>query len=235
MHQKSIGKLEFNVVNELSIEIEEKLRKAIELHTSFEKMKNVFKFIGEGACGEVFALSEEHILKINTSRFANEHTPDGTILNDLQGVSFIPKLYCYSTCNRFIVVQRVKGVTVRQYLDGRDNFFMPSSLDSERDHLNKVKQFTKDCAKRGWYPNDAHKSNVMIDYKGNFWVVDVGLFQTDVYDTDDSEYDLVRYWYSVVSTIDFHMMKDRELYALTNPKKMETIFINPLEAVVQAF
>ncbi|MBL5872349.1 hypothetical protein HV417_02070 [Bacillus sporothermodurans] len=175
---KSSG-VQFNVVNELDTPVKNKLLKVVNeymMSKDFSKVQAILGFIAEGACGKVYDLGDGLILKINIFGWRSQ-TPDGDILRDLQGVPCIPKLYWYSEDNRFIVVQKINGLTTRKF--NQEPFKLPKAWVRE-EHDQLMETVYKACLERGWYVNDIHGGNCMIDLEGNFWIVDVGLFDKDM-------------------------------------------------------
>lgn len=165
----------FTVVNELPADIMEKVEEAVKAYHkgTWRKVHDVLTLIGAGFCGTVWELSDEYALKVDKGTYSSG-TRDGEIMHALQGLPMIPKLYMYSEDNRFMVVQRIKGVDVRKYRNGEAGFTLRSFAKGKFQRL--VDQFTIDVLKRGWIPTDLHDENTMIDTDGNFWIVDVGIF-----------------------------------------------------------
>lgn len=172
---KSSG-VKFNVVNELPTQVKNKFLKTVNAflqgHNDFYHIENILEYIAGGACGRVYDLGDGFIVKVNKFGWRTD-TPDGDILKDLQGVPFIPKLYWYSEDNRFIVVQKIDGVTTGDYLG---QFLFGKELDIEK-FKEIAKEVYSQAEERGWILNDIHGGNCMIDRQGRFWIVDVGLFQ----------------------------------------------------------
>jgi serine/threonine protein kinase len=172
---KSSG-VRFNVVNELPTPVRNKFLKTVneflQGHNDFDRIENILEYIAGGACGRVYDLGDGFIVKVNKFGWRTD-TPDGDILKDLQGIPFIPKLYWYSEDNRFIVVQKIDGVTTGNYM-GEFLFHKELNFDKFKQTAEKVSEMIEE---RGWVLNDIHGGNCMIDKQGRFWIVDVGLFR----------------------------------------------------------
>ena len=168
----------FNIVNELPQKVTNKLIRTVKTmkdsdYQGFEEVETILRYISGGVCGKIYDLGGDFILKINEFSW-NSNTYDGDILRDLQGIPLIPKVYWYSDDNRFIVIQKINGRTVRDY------FQSPFILKKQWVHaaFKEIAEKTVSmCLKRGWVVNDMHSGNCMIDYLGEFWIVDVGLFK----------------------------------------------------------
>jgi hypothetical protein len=179
---KSSG-VKFNIVNELPTQVRNRLLKTvnefIQGRNDFDRVEAILNYIAGGACGKVYDLGDGFVVKINKFGWRSD-TPDGDILKDLQGVPFIPKLYWYSEDNRFIVVQKIDGVTTSNYSFEPFMFDKPWNQEDFEEMAHMVDEM---CKERGWVLNDIHGGNCMIDRKGNFWIVDVGLFRRadDIY------------------------------------------------------
>jgi hypothetical protein len=202
---KSSG-VTFNVVNELPTQVKNQFLKVVNEYLvlggqDLDRVENILEFIAGGACGKVFALGEDYIVKINTFGW-NSRTRDGQILHELQGVPFIPKIYWYSDDNRFMIIQRIKGQTVHDYRFRPK--FTPKKEWSQEAHEKACQEAFDMAMDRGWTMNDCHDSNTMIDEEGNFWVVDVGLFK----DEDSWSFgcgdlgDIIEAGYSIMNGID---------------------------------
>lgn len=176
---KSSG-VRFNVVNELPTQVKNRFLKTVneflQGNNNFDRIDNILEYIAGGACGRVYDLGDGFIVKVNKFGWRTD-TPDGDILKDLQGIPFIPKLYWYSEDNRFIVVQKIDGVTTGNYM-GEFTFHKELNFDKFKETAEKVSKMIEE---RGWVLNDIHGGNCMIDRRGYFWIVDVGLFRK----TDD--------------------------------------------------
>lgn len=173
----------FRYVKELPVETFNLLCQAV---TAFEAMRDdwnafeeVNKLLGDpfasGHFGNVYSLGEEYILKIEKPSTKGEYnTRDGRILEDLQGVPMIPQIYMYDTNNDYMVIQKIKGQTCGSY-SREPKFELPSDFDLEWTK-QMIKKTAEQIEARGWVIGDAHAGNCMIDEEGNFWIVDVGLF-----------------------------------------------------------
>lgn len=172
-------------VNGAPQNIIESFYKAIEIGESARNGANqickVYEQIGKGACGMVFALSEDFVVKVNRPDSTYE-CQDGRILEDLQGLPLVPTLYAYSEDNKYTLIQRIKGITVSRLFRGSE--FTMNVTDYDRQHWDELnEQFHEGAIAKGWYPNDLHEENCMIDTEGRFWVIDVGLFKRTQRDT----------------------------------------------------
>ncbi|WP_216614972.1 hypothetical protein, partial [Pseudomonas aeruginosa] len=103
-------------------------------------------------------LGEGFIVKVNKFSWRT-NTPDGDILKDLQGVPFIPRVYWYSEDNRFVVVQKIDGVTTGNYMG---EFLFGKELDFDKFKKVAEEAFSK-AYEKGWVLNDIHGGNCMID------------------------------------------------------------------------
>lgn len=168
---------EFITVKKLPQDVLDCLQEAVKIaeKENYEKLEQIFGFIGGGKCGYVYKLSEDYILKVNHEGFSDE-MEDGFILHKLSGVPFIPQVYTYTTDGKYTVVQRIKGVTVHDFKYNDEKYFEPSNVVSLEKFSLKVVEFEQYCRNRDFYPCDLHHGNCMIDPQGNFWIVDVGLF-----------------------------------------------------------
>lgn len=136
------------------------------------KLEHFAEYIAGGMFGKVYDLGDGMILKVNTHQ--NTQARDGQIMHSLQGLPMIPKLYCYSTDNRYMVVQLIDGDTVSGFTHGR-GFMLNQPFDEKQADLYCETLFDE-AKSAGWFVNDIHNENVMIDKDGRLWVVDVGLF-----------------------------------------------------------
>jgi hypothetical protein len=177
---KSSG-VTFKVVNELPTPVRNTILKAVnefvQANMNFEKVDNILNFIAGGACGRVYDLGD-YILKVNKNSGLAENCKDGQIMNDLQGVPCIPKLYMYSEDNKYMVVQKIDGQTMSDF--NWSPKFLPANHEtfSREKHEELVVNAYEMAEERGWVMNDCHQYNTMIDKQGNFWIVDVGLFKS---------------------------------------------------------
>lgn len=175
----------FRYVKQLPVETFNLLCQAV---TAFEAMRDewnafeeVNKLLGDpfasGHFGNVYSLGEEYILKIEKPSTKGEYnTRDGRILEDLQGIPMIPQIYMYDTNNDYMVIQKIKGQTCGSY-SREPKFDLPKDFDLEWTK-QMIKKTAEQIEARGWVIGDAHAGNCMIDEEGNFWIVDVGLFDS---------------------------------------------------------
>jgi hypothetical protein len=181
--QISIAGVRFNYVKELPQETLDLLIKSVIAFegnrsewNEFEKVNSLLGSpFASGHFGNVYALGEDYILKIEKPEHKGDYvTRDGKILEDLQGIPMIPQIYAYDENNDYMVIQRIKGQTCGGY--SRDpEFELPADFDIEWTKA-MIKNTAKQIEERGWQIADAHAGNCMIDHEGNFWIVDVGLF-----------------------------------------------------------
>lgn len=145
----------------------------------FRQFDAVEKILGgelsSGHFGVVYNFGEDYILKIEKPWNKGEYnTRDGLIMEQLQGIGIIPQIYMYDIDNDFMVIQKIKGQTCQDF-SYTPEFELPSEFD-----IQWTKEFVKRSAQqieeRGWLIGDAHAENCMIDREGNFYIVDVGLF-----------------------------------------------------------
>ncbi|MEQ3591563.1 hypothetical protein ABM560_07320 [Bacillus albus] len=116
----------------------------------------------------VYALNDDSVLKVSNGHHIQN---SGRVLEELQGLPFIPKVYDYG--EDWLIMQRIYGSTMFGY--GRGWSWFRVQYDYEN-HKNNALNFCDDCMKKGWIPKDLNVGNVMIDIEGDFWIVDVGSF-----------------------------------------------------------
>lgn len=183
---KSSGK-EIKVVQEVATQVLNQFKRFINLDLfrqeglpAHEAMG--LERLGGGACGKVYDFGE-YIIKVNASN-GWAVCKDGDILADLQGLPLVPNLYAYSTDNKYLLIEKVKGKEVGDYL-GWGASKLPAPFPKET-WKEKLERFYEGAKERGWLPNDCHQGNSMLDDKGNFYIVDFGLFKkADRLDGDD--------------------------------------------------
>lgn len=130
------------------------------------------KRIGTGGAHKVYEIDEDKVLKVSKG---NHKKNAGAILEELQGIPFVPKIYDYSSDGSWHIMQQIHGFT--PYHARRGFIEMkPMSFDFER-FLKDSRLFFSSCMKRGWEPADINASNVMIDWSGAFWVIDFDCFR----------------------------------------------------------
>lgn len=120
---------------------------------------------------DVYALNDESVLKISRG---NHFQNSGKVLEDLQGLPFIPRVYEYG--DDWLIMQRIQGNMLFGY--GRGWSWFRVEYDYY-EHESKALEFINGCIERGWLPEDMSPGNVMYDINGEFWVVDVGSFRKD--------------------------------------------------------
>ncbi|AYP68763.1 hypothetical protein BpsS36_00057 [Bacillus phage vB_BpsS-36] len=164
----------FKVVSETPQSVLNQFNKVVNAYAhdnGVESLRALLDFIGGGACGKVFDLGNGYVIKVNDGNWTNT-TRDGEILEALQGLPFIPKLYAYSLDNKFMLVQKIEGQTLSSWHCGRDQW----SGKSKEELLKDYETFRAGCLERGWRAGDMHESNMMVD-ANSFWIVDVGLYK----------------------------------------------------------
>lgn len=176
----TIKGLEFKMVSEFPVEVFTKLHDIVTMNEEGQlaRLRSEFEQLGSGACGTVFKIAEGYALKVNFTGFCSwdsDELQDGVILEALQGVPLVPTLYTYEQDNKYMLVQLIDGITIKDAGRGE----LPSLGLKEFDSagfMRKAEDFYKEAVKRGYYPKDLHNENVMVDRSGAVWVVDVGLF-----------------------------------------------------------
>jgi serine/threonine protein kinase len=162
-------------------------------------LENGMTIIGCGHFGRVFEYigSDGYAYAVKVARYDSqsylEH--DGQILHKLQGIDGYPKLFYYIEGKadylrkswgkpeygkeefNIMVSRRVNGFSIRNAIDiayCRKDFFKKASLDI----LTQMEDTIKKTYDLGYYPDDTHSDNVMIDMdNGNAVIVDVGYFK----------------------------------------------------------
>lgn len=159
----------FRVVNTPPAEVLQEFL-AFTNHRATETVERV----GSGACGTVWGIFGDYVIKENGTGFMGGGCEDGTILEALQGLPLVPTLYAYSTDNDYCLIQRIKGTTVSEFrtMPERDQI---KQFDKS-EWFKKSELFYEQSQQRGWLPRDLHNENVMVDVEGKLWVVDFGLF-----------------------------------------------------------
>lgn len=184
-----ISGIKFKVVNQLKPEELELLIDVVSRFVSHNytdtsyndgSVSSILEFIGGGHCGRVYAFNDDLAIKFETGYY---HAPrDGEVLDALQGMPFVPKLYLYNSEHQITLMQRIKGKDAN-YLnkntwkkDMKQGDFLPVNFDIEL--LNKqLKGWgERSAVERGYLPSDLHGDNVMIDRDGKFWICDFGCF-----------------------------------------------------------
>lgn len=144
------------------------------------------KYLAKGACGFVYQLCEDYILKVNDvgTNFSLDRLKDGQIMEALQGLPFIPTLYAYTPDNKYIVMQRIKGGTTGDFRwnEKMQEKYRPKEFDTDM-MFEMAKELYTGALERGWVLKDLHGENTMVSPEG-FFVVDVGLFKTTEQEPD---------------------------------------------------
>lgn len=137
--------------------------------------------IGRGASGKVYQYRDYAVKRLLRKNVKHK---DIEILEALQGVSCIPTLFA-TIDERVIIMDRVKGVTLYQYIYGN----VKIHIDPKFDKL--YEQGLIEIIKVGYSPKDLHEENIMIDQNGKPVIVDVGLFQRVERDLDDKAIEIL--------------------------------------------
>jgi hypothetical protein len=186
---KSSG-LTFKIVNEAPKQVWNRFISAVngfkmtEDEDEIKIFNEVVRKLAGGACGRVFDLGfgSGFIMKANRDNGLGGGCKDGEIMEALQGLPLVPKIYAYSECNRFMLIQKIDGkALMNMYGDTKD---IDLSNYNREELEKKIHAFYEGATERGWVPNDMHDGNSMVDKKGNFWVVDFGLFRKAPYHGD---------------------------------------------------
>ena len=176
----TIKNLAFRTVSDFPAEVFTKLHDAVTWNEegNIKKLREEFEELGSGACGTVFKLAEGYALKVNFTGYCSwdsDELQDGVILEALQGVPLVPTLYTYEHNNKYMLIQLIDGITVKDAGRGELPSLGLKTFDSQG-FMDKAEAFYEQCMERGYYPKDLHNENVMVDRSGAVWVVDVGLF-----------------------------------------------------------
>lgn len=138
---------------------------------------DVLDFLGQGAYGEVYGYKDYAIKSI--FEYSEYGCNDIAVLKDISHLDCIPTLYAIIDEDT-IIVERVKGYTVRSYVDIVGNPF-----GINHDIIEQWECALLDILNLGYSPYDLHTSNVMINEDGDLKIVDVGHFrkhhQSDVH------------------------------------------------------
>lgn len=123
----------------------------------------------------VYKLSEDKVLKVSNG---NHKQNSGKVLEELQGIPFVPKLYDYD--EDYLITQRIVGedlisIMLTSNFGLPDEFSIPE-FDYERHKVNCF-LFWDFCIAKGWLPGDVETTNVMIHEDGGFWFIDYGRFK----------------------------------------------------------
>ncbi|QFR56527.1 serine/threonine kinase [Bacillus phage 056SW001B] len=180
---QSFRGMDFVVVNEVSEKLLRLISKALECweedfdeydyQNEYPTMRNHFKYLGGGHCGRVFELDEDTVIKVETGSYESE---DGAILHQLQGLPFVPKVYMYTdedVNSQITVMQKIKGVTITEYLKGKSPFSLLKAPENLTDAAESF--IIRAALERGVEIRDVKSDNCMIDEQGNFYMVDYGV------------------------------------------------------------
>ncbi|QFG05204.1 serine/threonine kinase [Bacillus phage 019DV002] len=175
--------MDFVVVNEVSEKLLSLINKALECWEEdfdeyehdlmYPTMKKHFKYLGGGYCGRVFELDEDTVIKVESGSYSG--CMDGMILERLQGLPFVPKVYMYTDDedNSITIMQKIKGVTITEYLKGKAPF---SLLKAPKNLTVAAENFIIQAGlERGVEISDVKSDNCMIDEQGNFYMIDYGV------------------------------------------------------------
>lgn len=174
--------VEFKSINEIPNEVMAKVVHLVAMNENeFDIPEYIYTKLGSGACGGVWELSDEFVLKINEEDdYELSHLRDGIVLDELQGLPLVPKLYAYSTDNRYIIIEKIHGLTCSFFTNERmarkHGVSLTSSFNAN-EWVRKAEEFYHGTLKRGWKPDDLHGGNMMVNTRGEIVVVDFGLFK----------------------------------------------------------
>lgn len=159
------------IVNEMP---QEDLNIIMSLHYS-KTISEKLELIGTGEFGRVYAYKslsgKEYAIKIEKEMHEKNYggqTFDATILSKLQGIKYIPKLYAHIG-EDFLIVDRVKGVTIEAYKDGQTRGIYP-----REDFVFVFEKTIDNIFERSIRPSDLHLKNIMINDEGLPIMVDFG-------------------------------------------------------------
>lgn len=143
---------------------------------------NPRKKIGQGLFGAVYNIEGYAVKVFRQNRFNIVHN-DGVIMERLQGIECIPKLY--SRCNNFMISELIKGQDLTNE-EGTPSEFL---CGIRHDWKERIEYDMLQLAKRKVRTGDLHGQNIMITEEGNLKIVDVGGFSevTGVHGEDDED------------------------------------------------
>lgn len=123
----------------------------------------------------VYKLDEDKVLKVAKW---NHTKNSGKILEELQGIPFVPELYDYD--EDYLVTQRIIGddllsIKLNAFF-GLPNEFPIKKFDNEKHKINCF-LFWNSCIAKGWLPKDVRDSNMMMHENGGLWFIDYGAFE----------------------------------------------------------
>lgn len=104
----------------------------------------------------------------------NHFNNSGEILENLQGLPFVPKLYDYDDRGGWHVVQHIHGFTPYHAERGYER--VGQVTFNYEQFKEDAHTFFKGSIERGYLPNDINASNVMVDWQGSLWVIDYDFF-----------------------------------------------------------
>lgn len=131
------------------------------------------KRLGGGVTGTVYQYKNFAIKMGGVSN-------DIKILNKLSHLPFIPKIYA-SINNGCVIMELIEGETVFDYIECNKKH-----VEIEESILTDLENCIKNIISAGYYPDDCHSKNVMIDNNGKIRIVDVGYY-TEIHPIDDNE------------------------------------------------
>lgn len=160
------------IVNPLGEELFESIVEVIrKAEKGLDSIDNYYDELAQGTCGTVYAINEELVLKVNDLVYSLKYVNDHIVLESLQGLPFVPTLYAYTPDGKYLIIQRIKGLTLCELgLNSNPYQFNYEELKQQ------FKEFVAGCLERGWIPNDLHAGNVMVCPQG-VYVVDYGFFK----------------------------------------------------------
>ncbi|WPF64938.1 kinase [Staphylococcus phage MVC_VPHSA1] len=184
----TIAGAKFKLVNEISVEAMAKMEQIISINEQEIPIPQyMFERLGRGHCGGTWAISDTHVLKVNEihnrADIDMDRFVDGECLETLQGLPMTPKLYAYSECKQYMVVERLYGMQTGEVMYNMNAFpakmglsIVPQLFDWKH-WIQQINEFVRESCKRGWNPKDLHGENLMLTREGKIVIVDYGLFE----------------------------------------------------------
>ena len=82
----------------------------------------------------------------------------------------VPKIYWNYTTKRILTLDKVEGVSIREY-----NKLKDLGIDLKKLAENLIQHFLKQAVRDGFFHGDMHQGNLFVDHKGNIIPVDFGI------------------------------------------------------------
>lgn len=123
-----------------------------------------FEFIGRGCYGHVIRY-KNYAIKISNE---GSVLTDGFILEKLQDLEFVPKLYCYDEDGEIVIMEYINGKTLDNLINNNILFDM-NILYSIENQYHKILE-------RNICPKDLHGGNVLIDTNNKPIIIDFGSY-----------------------------------------------------------